>query len=329
MGLLSQLIDAGDEHRNALADVEQGLFVGVGSRSSKVTRFWVLLVLASVIAAGGVVGHSTPAVIGAMIMTPLATPLYGVALSAVTKSRRHLRDALLLLAAGIVVSVLIGVLAALLTFDRAPLDANPQIVGRAAPAVLDLVIAIAAGLAGAYALVRRDVANILAGVAIAITLVPVLEVAGISLGSGRLDLAVGAFLLFLTNAAAIMLGGMVVFTAAGYERAASCPPARHHYARFVVAALIVAVVVPLTISSVRSYRYLRWTNATDAATRRWVEGTGWHVAGVHRAGDEIVATVIGQGAPPAIPAFRALVRRTVPGDVTVRLIESNGTNVTI
>ena len=207
MGVLSGLIDAGGEHRSTLADVEQELFVSVGSRSAKITRFWVLLVLASVIAAGGVVGNSTPAVIGAMIMTPLATPLYGVALSAVLGSRRHLRDALLLLAAGVVVSVLIGVLMALLTFDRMPLDANTQIVGRTAPAVLDLVIAIAAGLAGAYALVRRDVANILAGVAIAITLVPVLEVAGISLGSGRLDLALGALLLFLTNAAAIMLGG--------------------------------------------------------------------------------------------------------------------------
>jgi uncharacterized hydrophobic protein (TIGR00271 family) len=186
MGVLSGLIDAGGEHRSTLADVEQELFVSLGSRSAKITRFWVLLVLASVIAAGGVVGNSTPAVIGAMIMTPLATPLYGVALSAVLGERRHLRDAILLLAAGVVVSVLIGVLMALLTFDRMPLDANTQIVGRTAPAVLDLVIAIAAGLAGAYALVRRDVANILAGVAIAITLVPVLEVAGISLGSGRL-----------------------------------------------------------------------------------------------------------------------------------------------
>ena len=329
MGVLSRLIDAGGEHRNTLADVERGLFVGVGSRSSKITQYWVLLVLASVIAAGGVVGNSTPAVIGAMVMTPLATPLYGVALSAVLGARRHLRDALLLLAAGAAVSVLIGVLMALLTFDRMPVDANAQIVGRTAPAILDLVIAIAAGLAGAYALVRRDVANILAGVAIAITLVPVLEVAGIALGSGRLDLAVGAFLLFLTNAAAIMLGGMVVFTAAGYERAASCPPSRRHYARLVVAALIVVVVVPLTISSVRSYRYVRWADATETATQRWVEGTGWHVTGVHRVGDEIVATVIGQGSPPAIPAFRTLVRRNVPGDVTVRLIESNGTNVTI
>jgi len=329
MGVLSGLIDAGGEHRSALADVEQELFVSIGSRSTKMTRFWVLLVLSSIIAAGGVVANSTPAVIGAMVMTPLATPLYGVALSAVTGSRRNLRDALLLLAVGVLVSVLIGVLMALLTFDRIPLDANTQIVGRTSPAVLDLVIAIAAGLAGAYALVRRDVANILAGVAIAITLVPVLEVAGIALGSGRLDLALGAFLLFLTNAAAIMLGGMVVFTAAGYERAASRAPAKVHYARFIVAALIVVVVVPPTISSVRSYRYLRWADATEAATRSWVEGTGWHVASVDRVGDEIVATVIGQGSPPAIPDFRKLVRRSVPRDVTVRLIESNGTNVTI
>jgi uncharacterized hydrophobic protein (TIGR00271 family) len=329
MSVLSRLIDVGGEHRSTLADVERGVSVGAGSRRAKVSQFWVLLVLASIIAAGGVVGDSTPAVIGAMIMTPLATPLYGVALSAVTGSRRHLRDALLLLAAGAVVSVLIGVLMALLTFDRMPVGANPQIVGRTAPAVLDLVIAIAAGLAGAYALVRRDVANILAGVAIAITLVPVLEVAGISLGSGHLDLAVGAFLLFLTNAAAIMLGGMVVFTAAGYEREASTVPSRRRYARLVVAALIVAVVVPLTVSSVRSYRYLRWTNATEAATVRWANGTGWHVTGVSRSGDEIVATVIGQGSPPPLPSIRTLVRRVVPADVTVRLIESNGTNVTL
>ena len=329
MGVLSGLIDAGGKNRSTLADVEEGLFVSIGSRSSKITRFWVLLVLASIIAAGGVVGNSTPAVIGAMIMTPLATPLYGVALSAVLGSRRHLRDALVLLAAGIAVSVLIGVLMALLTFDRMPLDANTQIVGRTTPAILDLVIAIAAGLAGAYALVRRDVANILAGVAIAITLVPVLEVAGISLGSGRLDLAVGAFLLFLTNAAAIMLGGMIVFTAAGYERAASRGPSRRHYARFVVAALIIAVVVPLTVSSVRSYHYLRWVDATAAASRTWVEGTGWHVTDVQRVGDEIVATVIGQGSPPATPDFRELVRRAVPEGVMVRLIENNGTNVII
>ena len=156
----------------------------------------MLLVLASLAAAGGVVDDSTPVVIGAMIVSPLATPIYGVALSTVVGSRRDLRDALLLLAAGIAVSILIGMLIGQLTFERLPLDANPQIMGRTAPKVLDLVIAVAMGVAGAFALVRRDVANIVAGVAIAISVVPMLEVAGITLGDGRPDLAWGAFLLF-------------------------------------------------------------------------------------------------------------------------------------
>ena len=327
MNLLARVIDAGGEHRNALADVENGLFFTAGSRSARLTQFSVLLVLASVVAAGGVVSDSTPAVIGAMIMTPLATPLYGVALAGVIGSRRDLWHSLALLAAGIAVSVFVGVLMALLTFERMPPGLNPQIVGRTAPTVIDLVIAVAAGLAGAFALVRRDVANILAGVAIAITLVPVLEVAGIALGSGRFDLALGALLLFLTNAAAIMLGGVVVFTAAGYERGSSAVRPRRRTAWVVVAALVVALVVPLALTSVRSYRYLKWTSATETAARQWVADTGWRVTDVRQTGDEIVATVIGPGDKPSVPAIRRLVRQSVPDDITVRLIISNGENL--
>ena len=193
--------------------------------------------------------------------------------------------------------------------------------------MIDLVIAVAAGLAGAFALVRRDVTNILAGVAIAITLVPVLEVAGIALGSGRLDLASGALLLFLANAAAIMLGGVVVFTAAGYERESSPRVRSRRPARVVVTVLVVALVVPLTLTSLRSYRYLQWSNATEAAARQWVAGTGWRVTDVRQMGDEIVATVIGPGDKPSVPAFTRLVRRNVPKDITVRLIVSNGENL--
>ena len=170
-----------------------------------------------------------------------------MALSTVVGSRRDLRDALLLLAAGVAVSILIGMLIGHLTFERLPLDANPQIMGRTAPKVLDLVIAVAMGVAGAFALVRRDVANIVAGVAIAISLVPMLEVAGITLGDGRPDLAWGAFLLFLTNAAAIIVAGVVVFTAAGYQRdaAAARGVGARRRAKLLITVLVVALVIPL------------------------------------------------------------------------------------
>src|SRR5664279_330471 len=220
MNRLSSLIDAGARFRNPLADVEDGLFLNIGAKRAKYSQFWMLLVLASLIAAGGVVGDSTPAVIGAMIVAPLATPIYGVALATVTGSRRNLLASLLLLVEGIAVNVLICFLVGMFSIARMPLDANPQITGRTAPTLLDLAIAITVGVAGSFALVRRDVSNILAGVAIAISLLPVLAVVGITLGSGRLDLAWGAFVLFLVNAAAIIVAGVVVFGAAGYARLA-------------------------------------------------------------------------------------------------------------
>ena len=94
MSWFAGVIDAGQENRNSLAEVADGLFLTAGARRAKLTKYWVQLVLASVIAAGGVVTNSTPAVIGAMIIAPLATPIYGLALAAVAGDRRALRDSL-------------------------------------------------------------------------------------------------------------------------------------------------------------------------------------------------------------------------------------------
>lgn len=328
MGWLARVIDAGGDFRNPLSEVEDGLFVNTGARRAKLSQFWVLLVLASLIAAGGVIGDSTPAVIGAMIVAPLATPIYGVALATVTGSRSNLRAALLLLAAGIGVNILLGIFVAAVTVNRMPLDANPQITGRTAPTLLDLAIAVTVGVAGSFALVRRDVSNILAGVAIAISLVPVLAVVGITIGSGRLDLAWGAFILFLTNAAAIIVAGVAVFTAAGYHRVAAERGQRAGRRAYVlIAVFVVALLVPLSAASLRTLRHEQWVNATDTATREWVRGTGWQVESVREVGGDIVALVIGSGTPPPIERLRAQVRRSVPHAVDVRVTEGSGKTI--
>jgi len=325
MGWLTKAIDAGGDHRPTMDEIEDGLFISSGDTRAKTSQFWVLLVLASVIAAGGVVGDSTPAVIGAMIVAPLATPIYGVALATVTGSRRDLLASLKLLVAGVAVNVLIGFLLGMVTVQRLPVAANPQILGRTAPTLLDLMVAVAVGIAGSFALVRRDVSNILAGVAIAISLVPVLAVVGISLGSGRLDLAWGAFLLFLANAAAIIIAGVLVFTAAGYARVAVArgrQPRRR--AKVIITVFVVLLLIPLAGASFRTLEYELWMRTTDAVAHAWVKGTDWKVEGVKQAGSDIVILVVGQGDTPPIEALRAAVRRDVPGSVDVLVIEESG-----
>lgn len=102
-----------------------------------------------------------------------------------------------------------------------------EILARTEPNLLDLEIAIAAGAAGAFSLTRQSIANSIAGVAIAVALVPPLCVAGIGIEMGRpvADIGlsienellwVGAFLLFLTNLFAISLASCFVFLVQSY-----------------------------------------------------------------------------------------------------------------
>jgi uncharacterized hydrophobic protein (TIGR00271 family) len=325
VSLLGRVVDAGSAHRYELAEVRDGLFISEGDKPAKLTQFWMLLVLSSVVAAGGVVMDSTPAVIGAMIIAPLATPIYGVALATTIGSVKGFRNSLLLMVLGIAVNIAIGVLVSLLAPERIPITANPQITGRTAPELLDLGVAVAVGIAGAFALTRRDVSNIVAGVAIAISLVPVLAVVGITLGNGHFELATGAFLLFLTNVAAILVAGMAVFGAARYQEvAAERAPRGGRRARLLVAAFMVALIIPLGVATLRTYRHHQWTSATHASVDRWVEGTRWKVESVGLEHDEIVITVVGPGNPPSREALAEDVRRSVPENVVVRLIQVYG-----
>ena len=85
MGWMARVIDAGNEFRKPLADIEDDVSSTSAPPAPRPTKFWMQLVLASVIAAGGVIGNSTPAVIGAMIIAPLGTPIYGLALAAIDR----------------------------------------------------------------------------------------------------------------------------------------------------------------------------------------------------------------------------------------------------
>ena len=90
---------------------------------------------------------------------------------------------------------------------------SSEVISRTSPDARDLIVALAAGAAGAYATARPDLSSSLPGVAIAVALVPPLGVVGITLEAGRSDLARGALLLYATNLyvvyALILLMGLV------------------------------------------------------------------------------------------------------------------------
>ncbi len=84
------------------------LFFDGPARSSRYSRFWLLLLLAAIIASAGIVSDSTATVIGAMIVAPLMTPILGVVLAVVLMDVANLRRCLVLLVCGAAAVVVVG-----------------------------------------------------------------------------------------------------------------------------------------------------------------------------------------------------------------------------
>ncbi len=174
-----------------------------------------LMVLSAAVCTLGLLANSPATVIGAATMAPLTGPILGISLGLVRGEIRRFRLYFFGEAVGALICLLVGFLF-LRFFGAEQFDySQSEIAAYLRPTLFDLAIGFAAGLAGSYASVDRRLSESVAGVAIAITLVPPLCTAGLCLGAGHWGLAFGACMLFVANFVAIQLASAIVFTLAG------------------------------------------------------------------------------------------------------------------
>ncbi len=180
--------------------------------STPALSFYILTAISATIAAYGLLANSTAVVIGAMLVAPLMGPIFGIALGIAIGDRRLLWKAVLSEVVGVL--VVIG-LAALIGLVPLRFAMGAEVLARTQPTLYDIVIALAAGLAGAYALVNEKVSAALPGVATAVAVVPPLATCGLCIASANWSWALNAFLLFVANFLAIELAAAFVFTIFG------------------------------------------------------------------------------------------------------------------
>ncbi|MFC4138319.1 MULTISPECIES: DUF389 domain-containing protein [unclassified Microbacterium] len=286
---------------NTLAAMRESVFFEGPDARHRDSRFWMLLVLASIIASAGVVGDSTATVIGAMIVAPLMTPILGIVLATVLGSRRNLVRCWILVITGALCAIAIGYLVGL--FVQSPIIAqtNSQVAGRISPHLIDLLAALATGVVGAVALVRKDISDTLPGVAIAISLVPPLCVVGLTMESGAWNEAGGALLLFATNVAAILGSGIVVLAPlrAKWEGIAAedaATPARPYRALISIIVSLAIIAIPLASTSVRFTTDAVLESRVRAAAEPWADQAGWQIDALTVSGGRAELTLT--GAPP-------------------------------
>jgi uncharacterized hydrophobic protein (TIGR00341 family) len=173
--------------------------------------FIVFVLLASVVAAIGILRDSTVAIIGAMVIAPLLGP--NVALSLATTlgdadlARRAMKTNVAGMLAALFLAFLLGI-----AFQVDP--HAPKIVSGTKVGLGDIILALAAGSAAALSF-TTGVLSALIGVMVAVALLPPLVTMGMLIGAGRWDMALGAMLLLITNLICVNLSGVVTFLARG------------------------------------------------------------------------------------------------------------------
>lgn len=163
---------------------------------------WILA-FSIVVASVGLNINSTAVIIGAMLISPLLGPIFGIGMSLGINDTTLLKDG----AKNLVVMVVISVIASFLYFLISPF--NPinatELQARTNPTIFDVLIALFGGFAGIIEQCRKEKGTVLSGVAIATALMPPLCTAGYGLAHGNLSYFFGALFLFSINGVFIIL----------------------------------------------------------------------------------------------------------------------------
>ena len=196
--------------------------------------FFVLLLCAAVIATLGLISNSTAVVIGAMIVAPLMDPILSLAFALSISNNKLAKRSLMTVVIGVIAVI---ATAALLSLLLDVSEVNREMTSRTAPNLIDLGVAVAAAVAGSFSMTRERLSNSLAGVAIAVALVPPLCVCGIGLSMGNEVVAVfgrgtvagltnqiseGSFLLFVVNLIGITVASLFIFLVQRYGSVVQC-----------------------------------------------------------------------------------------------------------
>lgn len=290
--------------------------------SRRLSRFFALMGFATAIAAFGIIADSTAVVIGAMLVAPLMTPLMGTSLSMVMGWPRRVAISGLVALGGIALAIGLSILFGWIYSVEISPELNSQVASRIAPTLVDLVIAIAAGGAGAFALSRPDVSDSLPGVAVAIALVPPLAVIGLMISQGNWFEAVGALTLFTTNLVAILLVGAGVFVMTGVvplfqiinnSRAIKLSLG-------MVATLAVAIVAVLGVSTESFQAEITGTATATEAVENWKGDADLEVITMKLSPSELTLTVAGPEPPPPAEELADEVARLSGDEVDVAVL---------
>ena len=208
---------------------------------------WILAI-AIIIASIGLNVNSIPVVIGAMLISPLMGPIFGLGLGL------GVNDVELMKSSGknLVTMVCISLAASTAYFLITPLSlTNPtELLARTNPTIYDVFIALIGGFAGILEQCRKEKGTVFSGVAIATALMPPLCTAGFGIASGNLSYFLGALYLFFINCLFIMLATYISVKYFRFRQVVFEDQAKGNRTKRISSVIILVFIIPSIWSAV-------------------------------------------------------------------------------
>ncbi len=201
----------------------------------------VLLMCSIMVASLGLDLNSPAVIIGAMLISPLMSPILGVGLGFGINDRETLFISL----QHFFLALVISLVTSYLYFTFTPFGVlTDEIEGRTAPNLLDGLVAIFGGTAGIISITRKDKSNAIPGVAIATALMPPLCVAGYGLAKGEFQFFLNAFYLFFLNSFFIAASTYIVIRLLGFKYKEFPNPKERRRNTIVMAIFSIIILLP-------------------------------------------------------------------------------------
>jgi uncharacterized hydrophobic protein (TIGR00341 family) len=191
----------------AAAVSREEVYASIADGAKLHRSYLFLVILAAIVAAVGLSHDNTAAVIGAMVVAPLLGPNMAIALGLVLGDLPLVRRALVTAGTGFGVTLILAMLLGLLIGID---PTTPELASRTQVGIWDLVLALAAGCAGALAF-TTGAPTYLTGVMVAVALLPPTVASGMLVSAGEFRGASSALLLALGNVTAVTLAAILTF----------------------------------------------------------------------------------------------------------------------
>ena len=234
------------------ADVETSIRSGVSFKGSQL----IILIFAIFIASLGLNTNSIPVIIGAMLISPLMGPIFGMGLALGVQDFNLLRRGL----KNIGMAILGSLFASAIYFLISPqYEGASQLLARTSPSIYDVFVGLFGGAAGIISIACKNKGQVMPGVAIATSLMPPLCTAGYGLATMQMHFFLGALYLFFTNMIFILFATWIFIKLLGFTRVDHENSSRYKRVRFIVYLIVcgtIGVSVWLTVSMIRKNVFL-------------------------------------------------------------------------